>query len=56
MKYTNLDEYTISFAKHNWMLKPFRDNTIVICLTERPYIWKRFWLFIFFGFKFERIK
>ena len=48
---------TSTWPKPKYYMKPFggNDETIVINLPERPNWWVRFWMFVFFGWRFEKI-
>ena len=46
----------ISSPVSKWSLNPFKNGNIVINLEERPNIWKRFWMRLLFGWKFEKLK
>lgn len=43
---------------YNYLLRPFGDSdteNLEINLTTRPNLWIRFWMWVFFGWRFRKI-
>lgn len=46
----------VEIPEYKYELKPFGENAINISLVERPIITIRIWMWLFFGWRFKKIK
>jgi len=40
---------------YKYQLLPFGNKNLIIYFERRPSLWRRFWMRLFFGWKFEEI-
>ena len=60
MTYTAIDSKDIGFhlpPDPKWEVSPFgKESMIKVLMPERPCLWNRIWMRLFFGWKFEDYK
>lgn len=53
---SKIDMKMIDLPKYRYTLKPFGvDTDLIVYVEDRPSLWRRFWMRVLFGWRFEEI-